>query len=209
MAVGRSERQFSDGPGPSSPPDPRNLSGSRGPRRLLHDGRQADRDYRTCGDADDLFIDAKRARIYVSCGAGFVDVLEEKEGRYRRIALIVGRAHFAFCTRDRSSACCCPGEFRRASRHLDIPTDAIGPSHETRHVHLPPILATAISETARLGISHRVKSDVVVQFRFCSSPLRRDRCRGGSPGRGRNRITARRALARRGKHPPDCACDGL
>jgi hypothetical protein len=42
----------------------------------------------TCGDADDLFIDAKRARIYVSCGAGFVDVLEEKEGRYRRIALM-------------------------------------------------------------------------------------------------------------------------
>jgi DNA-binding beta-propeller fold protein YncE len=40
----------------------------------------------TCGDADDLFIDAKRARIYISCGAGFLDVLETKEGRYRRIA---------------------------------------------------------------------------------------------------------------------------
>src|SRR6202011_2393366 len=30
----------------------------------------------TCGDADDLFIDAKRSRVYVSCGAGFLDVLE-------------------------------------------------------------------------------------------------------------------------------------
>jgi YVTN family beta-propeller protein len=42
----------------------------------------------TCGDADDLFIDAKRARVYVSCGAGFVDVLEAKEASYRRIARI-------------------------------------------------------------------------------------------------------------------------
>lgn len=42
----------------------------------------------TCGDADDLFIDAKRARVYISCGAGFLDVLEAKEGMYRRVARI-------------------------------------------------------------------------------------------------------------------------
>jgi len=30
----------------------------------------------TCGDADDVFFDAKRQRFYVSCGAGFVDVFE-------------------------------------------------------------------------------------------------------------------------------------
>jgi YVTN family beta-propeller protein len=42
----------------------------------------------TCGDADDLFIDAKRAFVYVSCGAGFLDVLEVKEATYRRIARI-------------------------------------------------------------------------------------------------------------------------
>ncbi|MEA2914756.1 MAG: hypothetical protein QOJ15_6837 [Bradyrhizobium sp.] len=42
----------------------------------------------TCGDADDLFIDAKRARVYVSCGAGFLDVLDAKEATYRRIARI-------------------------------------------------------------------------------------------------------------------------
>lgn len=40
----------------------------------------------TCDDADDLFIDAKRARVYVSCGAGFLDVLEAKDATYRRIA---------------------------------------------------------------------------------------------------------------------------
>ena len=42
----------------------------------------------TCDDADDLFIDAKRARVYVSCGAGFLDVLEAKDATYRRIARI-------------------------------------------------------------------------------------------------------------------------
>jgi DNA-binding beta-propeller fold protein YncE len=42
----------------------------------------------TCGDADDLFIDSKRARVYVSCGAGFLDVLEAKDATYRRIARI-------------------------------------------------------------------------------------------------------------------------
>lgn len=30
----------------------------------------------TCGDADDVFFDAKRQRFYVSCGAGFIDVFE-------------------------------------------------------------------------------------------------------------------------------------
>ena len=30
----------------------------------------------TCGDADDVFFDAKRRRIYVSCGAGAVDAFQ-------------------------------------------------------------------------------------------------------------------------------------
>jgi YVTN family beta-propeller protein len=42
----------------------------------------------TCGDADDLFIDGKRGRVYVSCGAGFLDVLEAKGTTYRRTARI-------------------------------------------------------------------------------------------------------------------------
>jgi len=42
----------------------------------------------TCGDSDDLFIDAKRNRVYVSCGAGFLDVLEAKGTTYRRTARI-------------------------------------------------------------------------------------------------------------------------
>jgi len=39
-----------------------------------------------CGDADDLFIDPKRQRIYVSCGAGAVEILNAQN--YQRIARI-------------------------------------------------------------------------------------------------------------------------
>ena len=42
----------------------------------------------TCGDADDVFFDAKRRRIYVSCGAGAVDVFQADPTGYRSIARI-------------------------------------------------------------------------------------------------------------------------
>ena len=41
-----------------------------------------------CGDADDVFVDAKRRRVYVSCGEGFIDVLDSQRDAYRRIARI-------------------------------------------------------------------------------------------------------------------------
>jgi YVTN family beta-propeller protein len=40
----------------------------------------------TCGDVDDLSVDAKRGRVYVSCGAGFIDVFEINGTTYRRMA---------------------------------------------------------------------------------------------------------------------------
>jgi YVTN family beta-propeller protein len=36
----------------------------------------------TCGDVDDLFLDAKRRRIYISCGEGFIDVLDASRPGY-------------------------------------------------------------------------------------------------------------------------------
>jgi len=42
----------------------------------------------TCGDADDVFVDPKRHRVYVSCGEGVVDVLEQREAEYRRLARV-------------------------------------------------------------------------------------------------------------------------
>jgi hypothetical protein len=42
----------------------------------------------TCGDPDDLFADNKRVRIYIICGAGFIDVLRADDPKYRRLAQI-------------------------------------------------------------------------------------------------------------------------
>jgi DNA-binding beta-propeller fold protein YncE len=42
-----------------------------------------------CGDADDLFMDTKRKRLYVSCGAGFVDVFDVRTMPPHRLAHIV------------------------------------------------------------------------------------------------------------------------
>jgi hypothetical protein len=41
-----------------------------------------------CGDADDVFVDAKRRRVYVSCGEGAVDVFEQRAAGYERIARV-------------------------------------------------------------------------------------------------------------------------
>ena len=41
----------------------------------------------SCGDADDVFVDAKRHRVYMSCGSGAVDVFDT-DSAYRRVARI-------------------------------------------------------------------------------------------------------------------------
>ena len=38
----------------------------------------------TCGDADDVFVDAKRHRVYVSCGAGAIDIFDARS--YERLS---------------------------------------------------------------------------------------------------------------------------
>ena len=42
----------------------------------------------TCGDADDVFADTKRHRVYVSCGEGVVDVFAAEKAGYRRLARV-------------------------------------------------------------------------------------------------------------------------
>lgn len=42
----------------------------------------------TCGDVDDLFLDAKRQRVYISCGQGFIDVLDARDSGFARLARI-------------------------------------------------------------------------------------------------------------------------
>jgi hypothetical protein len=41
----------------------------------------------TCGDVDDVFLDVKRKRAYVTCGDGFVDVFDAAAS-YARLARI-------------------------------------------------------------------------------------------------------------------------
>jgi DNA-binding beta-propeller fold protein YncE len=41
-----------------------------------------------CGDSDDVSVDAKRERVYVSCGDGYLDVFDARENGYRRIGHI-------------------------------------------------------------------------------------------------------------------------
>ena len=45
-----------------------------------------------CGDADDVFFDAKRRRIYVSCGEGMVEVLQGDEAGHHPFARIPTRS---------------------------------------------------------------------------------------------------------------------
>jgi hypothetical protein len=40
-----------------------------------------------CGDSDDVFFDAKRRLLYVSCGEGFIDVIDASSA-YKRVARI-------------------------------------------------------------------------------------------------------------------------
>jgi hypothetical protein len=42
----------------------------------------------TCGDADDVFFDSRRARIYVSCGEGSVDAIAQDGGSYRALGRV-------------------------------------------------------------------------------------------------------------------------
>jgi len=41
-----------------------------------------------CEDSDDVFFDAKRKRVYVVCGAGFIDAFDAQDGGYQRLARI-------------------------------------------------------------------------------------------------------------------------
>jgi DNA-binding beta-propeller fold protein YncE len=44
--------------------------------------------HQTCGDADDVFFDAKRRRVYVSCGEGTVAVWQQNGSTYRHVSLL-------------------------------------------------------------------------------------------------------------------------
>jgi hypothetical protein len=61
------------------------LIAARGGPQSVVDRRRIVARAETCGDADDVFVDAKRHRVYVSCGEGVIDVLEPAEAGYRHL----------------------------------------------------------------------------------------------------------------------------
>lgn len=73
------------------PNDHRVIVAFRSPARLVSfasgTGRR-EASVETCRDADDVFVDARRHRIYVSCGEGVIDVLGQAAGGYERLARI-------------------------------------------------------------------------------------------------------------------------
>lgn len=69
-------------------PRARVISVLRDPPRLqvfdMHGGRQLN-GIDVCRDADDVFVDARRQRLYVTCGEGYVDVLDAASDVFTRI----------------------------------------------------------------------------------------------------------------------------
>lgn len=65
--------------------------GFRHPERLaVFDARDGEvlANLDTCSDADDVSYDAKRRRLYVSCGEGAVDVIQQGDAGYSRLARV-------------------------------------------------------------------------------------------------------------------------
>jgi YVTN family beta-propeller protein len=63
----------------------------RNPARLVVFGTgtgKREASLETCRDADDVFVDARRRRLYVSCGEGVIDVFARAGGGYERIGRI-------------------------------------------------------------------------------------------------------------------------
>ena len=63
----------------------------RNPARLVVFGTgsgKREASFETCRDTDDVFVDARRRRVYVSCGEGVIDVFAQAGGGYERIGRI-------------------------------------------------------------------------------------------------------------------------
>ena len=81
-----------------------------------------------CGDADDLFFDPTRQRVYVSCGEGLLDVLDAKESAYRhvaRIATVPGARTSLFVPELDRLLLAVRAAGRAACEYLDIQADAL------------------------------------------------------------------------------------
>jgi len=51
----------------------------------------------TCDDSDDVFVDAKRHRLYVICGEGFIDTFAQDGDSFRRLARLSTQVYLYRC----------------------------------------------------------------------------------------------------------------
>jgi DNA-binding beta-propeller fold protein YncE len=75
-------------------PGHRLIVGCRQPARAVVMDTRTDRvmeDFAISGDTDDLFWDAVRKKLYVSCGEGFLDVFADRDERFRRTEHVATR----------------------------------------------------------------------------------------------------------------------
>ena len=87
-----------------------------------------------CGDADDLFFDPKRQRVYVSCGEGFLDVLDAKEQRIQTRGTYCDgtrRAHVALRSGIGSVAARSESGGGAACEHLGVSPNTLNPNRVT------------------------------------------------------------------------------
>ncbi len=64
---------------------------SRQPAELIAfdaDSGERKAETKTCGDSDDVFVDAKRQRIYVICGEGAVDIFKSSMPEFERVGSV-------------------------------------------------------------------------------------------------------------------------
>jgi DNA-binding beta-propeller fold protein YncE len=75
--------------------------GCRNPARLVVFDTESGKpvaDVEISGDTDDLFYDTKRQRLYISCGQGFIDVIQQRDAdHYERVARLTTRAGARTC----------------------------------------------------------------------------------------------------------------
>ena len=123
VADARGGIEFSDGDRWRGAPGSRRLSQPAHPDGAVQPGRTVVAKAETCGDADDVFVDAKRRRVYVSCGEG--RGRRARAGRDRLSAACaradgIGSAHLAVRSRARPAVCGGAGAIARARSDLGI-----------------------------------------------------------------------------------------
>jgi hypothetical protein len=88
-----------------------------------------------CGDADDAFVDAKRRRVYVSCGEGVVDVFAADAAGYRRLARVptVSGARTSLFVPELDRLFGGAGKVERAGSDLGVPSGPMEARQRLRH----------------------------------------------------------------------------